>query len=280
MSGVDSHAGPLGEVRIAGAANGVALTTTAAFTSLPRGTEYVSIIPRNAVTAVVYRYMLNPYLTVFKTTDALLTAAAITEASADVQDGDTATSIDLSSLGAAAAGDFVYIGSHVPIRGIRIIIGDTNSTASVMTVKYRKSDDTWADITATDGTASAGATFAQTGNITWTVPTDAIARSLQAISVTDAATVLAVALQPWFMVKPMYWYRIEVSVALDASVTVTGMQSMNRSTAYAELPVDVGDSFRIAQVPGGTGCIEALTDAGTANLLIRAATLGVGSNFI
>lgn len=293
MPSVDTHAGPLGEVRTASSANGTALTTTAAFISLPTGTNYVTLIPRNAATAVVYRYSLNPYLIVFKTTDALAAIANLTEASEALQDGDTDTSLSMNSFGTFAAGDALFVGAYVPFRGVRVIIGDTNSVgASDLTVKYRKSDNTWATISATDGTDSTD-TFRQTGNVYWTVPTDWIARSIKSIQdlvgtwlVTDmdttagALTLPKQETLPWYITDPnIYWTRWETSATFDSTVTATGMQAMNRSTTYAELPINIGDSLRVARGPGGLGCIEALTDAGTANLIVRAATLGTGSRF-
>src|SRR3990167_2871131 len=131
MPGVDSHAGPLGEVRVAPTTGGgTALSTTAAFVSFPTGTNYVSLIPRNPVTAVVYRYALNPYLIVFKTTYALSTVANLTEASENLQDADTGTSLSLNSLGTFAAGDALFVGAYTPFRGVRVIIGNTNSVGA------------------------------------------------------------------------------------------------------------------------------------------------------
>ena len=75
MSQVDTHSGPLGEVRIAGASKGVALTTTAAFTAFPPGTNYLTLMSRNAASAVVVRYALNPDLLVLKTPASLAAAA-------------------------------------------------------------------------------------------------------------------------------------------------------------------------------------------------------------
>ena len=66
-----------GEVRLAGAANGVALSTTAAITSLIPGTQWVGLTPRNFSTAVVARFSINPYLTVLDTRDNFLTGKGV-----------------------------------------------------------------------------------------------------------------------------------------------------------------------------------------------------------
>ena len=260
--------GAAGEVRGAGASKGVALTTTAAFTALPLGTNYVTLMPRNAATAVVVRYALNPWLIIVKTTDAFAAVGNATDYSEEAQDGSTATLVTLSSLSTAANDDYLYVGAHVPFRGVDIDVNATNGNASVLTVKYRKNDNTWADITATDGTTSGGATLAQDGTVTWTVPTDWLSASLRSIGADGFNPNVA-----------LYWTRWEVSAALDASVTLSHMLALNRSTTYAEFPTSLGKEFFIKQGVGGTGCIEALTDAGTANLVIEAATLNTETKF-
>ena len=162
--------GPLGEWRAAStAAGGTALTTTALRIPLPRGSKMVQLIPRNFSTAVVAQFNTNPWLTILKTTDLLATAAAITDYSEQAQDLDTATDVDLSSLSTIAALDAVYVGALVPFRGVEIDVDAANVNASVLTVKYWNGS-AWTDITATDGTDSAGASMAIDGNVTWTVP--------------------------------------------------------------------------------------------------------------
>ena len=134
--GEDIQAAPFGEIRLAGAANGVALSTTAAFTPFPIGSQYLILSPRNFATAVVARYSLNPFLIVLKTTDALVAASNATDASRNMQDGDTGTSLSLNSFDTAANGDYIYVGSHIPFRGVRVIIGSANAVATTLTVKY------------------------------------------------------------------------------------------------------------------------------------------------
>jgi hypothetical protein len=91
-------------------------------------------------------------------------------------------------------------------------------------VKYRKSDNSWADISKTDGTASGGATFAVDGNVTWTMPTDWIPCKL-----TDTGAIGTAVPNSGSM---LYWTRWEVSVALDSSTTLNSMMALSRSTAY------------------------------------------------
>jgi hypothetical protein len=72
--------------------------------------------------------------------------------------------------------------------------------------------------------------------------------------------------------EPMFWARLVVSVALDASSTQNSWGAINRSTAYAELPQGIGFEEAITVGPGGQSSITALTDAGTASLIVNVAT--------
>jgi hypothetical protein len=57
------------------------------------------------------------------------------------------------------------------------------------------------------------------------------------------------------------------------------MLAMNRSTAYAGWSSALGLEEKISHGKiGGIGCIEAITDAGTANLMVNVAS-GNGSKF-
>ena len=257
-------AGSLGDGRVASTAGGgTALSTTAAFIRLPRITHHIDMFPNTFSTAVVVKYHINPWLTVLKTTDAMATAP--TDYSNAAQDlSAAAAGVVLSSLGALAAGDFVLVGAHQPFRGGRAVVNAANGTVSVLTVHYRKSDDTWADSSATDNTTSGGATFAQTGNVTWTVPTDWKAASLGSIYTSS----------PMFAFREtkLYWTRWSVSVALDASATLDQLLAMNADTArYLERPSGAVFEEQVQHgQPGGIGCIEALTDAGTAKIIVNA----------
>lgn len=268
------------EIRAASAASGgTALTTTLALISLPLGSEWVSITPRNFVTAVVARVALNPWLTILQTTDALLTEA--TDLSSEAQNGDT-TAMTFDSFDTAANDNYLYVGSWIPFRGVEVdMAADANAAASgTLTVNYWNGGS-WTDISDTDGTNDGTRTFAQDGNVTWTVPSAWVQASLQAIDATSTGTITATAasFRANFAVKDpymqsLYWTRWETSAAFDSSVDVDQFRSLNRSTAYAELVegqeletalVNVGDRQSLA-------CIEALTDAGSASLIVNVGT--------
>lgn len=260
-------AGPLGELRTASAAaGGTVLSTTPVLIQLLPGTRRLFIEGRNYSTAVVAQLAFNPYLIVLKTTDAL---ATVTDYSEAAQDASTGTVLTLSSLDTLANGDYLLIGSHLPFRGVSIDAQAVNSNASALTVKYRKTDDTWADISATDNTAIGeppAASMAQDGTVTWTVPTDWKKASLTDIgSPAPGAGVVQRS-------EPLYWTRWEWSAALDSSVTLNSLLALNRSTAYGELVTGRVMELAVHRGVRGIGCIEARTDAGTANLIVNAAT--------
>ena len=62
---------------------------------------------------------------------------------------------------------------------------------------------------------------------------------------------------------------------MDSTVTLDHMLGINESTAYAEVSTGVATEGRVNHGFGttGVGGVEALTDAGTANLLVNCAAL-------
>lgn len=260
--------GITGERRAASTAGGgTACSTTAAYATVPDGTVYVRMFPRNFSTAVVVKWAPCPYLAVLITTDSLATDTDLSET---VQDGTSGT-VELDSLDTAANGGFLFVGSHVPFRGVNVDVTNVNGTSSVLTVNYWNGT-TWTDTSDTDGTSSGGATFAQDGNVTWTVPSGWLKTTLRAIATPVPAS------STTHIDTPLYWTRWEVSVQLDSDTTVAGMLGMPASTAYAELPTGESESFRLSKNVGGFSGVEAVTDAGTANLIVNAMT-GPQGNF-
>lgn len=258
---VEIFAGRLSEVR-GSTTTGVALSTTAAFTAIPVGTSQLFLTARNFSTAVVAKLAINPRLVVLKTQDALATAP--TDYSDAAQDGSTSTDVVLSSQGTAAQSDFLYVGAHRPFRGVSIDVDAANGNASTLTVKYW-TGSAWSDITATDGTISTGASIGQDGTVTWTVPSDWTAAKLYStgdttIGFPGAGNIL-------------FWTRWEFSAALDSSTTLNSMMPMAASTNFFELSAAAPTlELKVENGMHGHSCIEALTDAGTANLICGFAT--------
>lgn len=256
------------EWKLAGASKGVSLSTTAAFTPLPFGTQFISMVGRNYSTAVVARVLLNPWLTVLKSTDLLTTTTNITDYSEAAQDGDTATDVVLSSL--TTLNGVLLIGAEVPFAGVVIDVDGTNSTGSTALTVFYWDGTQWSDISATDGT-SGTVSLDQDGSVTWTVPADWTSTTLfpnfdSFSSLSTPSTGLTV--------EPKYWTVFNWDHDLDSSTTLNSITAINRSTAYAELIASVPWEQGVKVGPGGVSAVQALTDAGTANLIINCATAG------
>jgi hypothetical protein len=260
----------LTELRAASTASGgTALTTTLALISIPFGSDYLSITPRNFSGAAVARVALNPYLTIFTTTDGGATAAAITDISDETQDGD-AVDIVLDSFPAAGTGYF-YVGAPIQFRGVAVTQGTSpQEDATVLTVNYWNGG-TWTDTSATDGTDDAGDSMKSNGNVTWTVPAAWVRASLQ-----DIGETLPGGNSVPNKGEPMYWTRWEWTNAFNSNTDVRVMRSLNRSTAYAEYIE--GQAVEVKTSNRQLACVEALTDAGTANLVVNVGSL-LGSEF-
>lgn len=260
--------GPIGEVRAASTAGGgTALTSTAVRIMIWPGTKQLELIPQNMAGAKVVQWLPCPWLTVLKTADLLATDPV--DQSFLLQDKLTTTSVDFNSFGVAASGFYIYVGSWTQFSGVDIDIQNTNSgSATTLTVKYRKSDNTWADITATDNTAAASKSFAQDGTVTWTMPTDWIAARL--FDTGDTKLNLGVGREE------LFWTRWEVSVVFDSTVSANSFTAIPSSTVYAELPAGVGreHSITFGGASGSISAIQARTDAGTANLIVNCGARG------
>ena len=260
----------LGHQRIAGASKGVACTTTAAFTPFHQGTEHIHIVPRNLSTAVVVKYAFCPYLIILKADSADGLGGHLEDNTQVAQDGSTATSVTLSSL---AAGRALYVGSAIPFRGAHVDVDGANSTGStVITVSYWNGS-AWVDTSDTDGTISGGISLAQDGAITWTVPSEWQLATLNQLAA-GAGETLDSSGQKWSYVN-MYWTKWTWSHAMDSAVTLDHILGINESTAYAELTDSTAYEGRIHNGFGANGVagIEALTDDGTANLIVTCSAM-------
>lgn len=151
------------------------------------------------------------------------TAAAYADVTSAASD-DTVDDLALAAIFTTAATDRLYIGAAWGFDGLAAVLtGTRNAVASVLTVKY-SGPAGWTTLTATDGTASTGgATFAQSGRITWTQPTDWQRQRLNGTG------------------DEYFWIELSVSVALTAGVTATQMlgirppDGLKRCAAYLTL---------------------------------------------
>ncbi len=260
----------LTELRAASTASGgSALTSTLSHITLATpgwGADYISITPRNFSLAAVVRYLLNPYLQIFYTTDGGLDNANITDISDEMQDGD-ATDHPLDDFPLTGTG-FIYVGARVPFSGVAITMGDKNDDATIIKVKYWRGNG-WVDIGDSDGTDVGGDSMKQDGSVTWTVPTAWTKNSLANIGETLPSTAER-------LHEDLYWTRWEWSAALDASIDIRTMLAINRSTNYGEYLE--GQTVEFKASDRELASVQALTNAGTANLVVNVGTL-VGSEF-
>jgi len=272
--------GPYGEQQVASTAGGgTALSTTAARVVLPAGTKAMQLIPRNFSTAVVVEWGKMPWLTILKTQDIGVTFIDYSYAA---QDGSTGTSVDLVSQGTLANGDALYIGSHIPFAGVHIDVDAANSNASDLDVNYWNGS-AWTAISETDNTDT-GAALAIDGTVTWTVPAAWRAERLIRAAVLTNPVITGVETVPTQMTtidvfnERLYWTRWAYSAALDATTTLDHVLAIPRYMT-SELPVGVADEQAVTVGPGGISGIAAVTDAGTANLIVNAITRGADGKF-
>lgn len=150
------------------------------------------------------------------------TGGAYTDRTNEARD-DEENNLALATALATPGTDRIYIGAAWEFEGLAVLLKDAlNAAASVLTAKY-SSPTGWATISATDGTAAAGATFAKSGRLTWTMPTD-----WQRIRLNGTG-------------DEYYWLELSVSNALTAGtkasqlLPVRGPDGLKRVAAYLAL---------------------------------------------
>lgn len=144
---------------------------------------------------------------VFKGTAAPTTVPTMGEDYTEqVTDGLTTTSAILDSLGDLTVDfDCIFIMTPVPVDTFTWTMSAVNTTASVVAIKYKKNDNTWAAVSSfADNTIVSSCTFGQSGTMTFTLPTDSM---------------------PSYMFGSNgYWYQIYLSSGdLDADVKVSSV---------------------------------------------------------
>lgn len=100
-----------------------------------------------------------------------------TDYTVQATDGLTSTQVVLDDLDTLANNEVLYIMTPVPATQLTWTFTATwvNTASAVGTLKYRKSDSTWADTSETDGTIIVGGkTMSGDGSMTWTAPSDEI----------------------------------------------------------------------------------------------------------
>lgn len=270
MPFVETISGDIGEIRAISAAAGTSLTTTPAYLAIPTNTRLIFVEGRNyASSGATAQVLFNHFLVVLRTTDNL---ANVTDYSEQAQDGDATTEVVLDAQDVAANGDYLYVGSHMPFAGCYVDVSadanEANGTVSVLTVNYWDGS-AWTTTSATDNTASGGASLAQDGTVTWTVPGGWQLRSLVDIGKVTALTPGA---SVPYQHDKLYWTRWQWSVQLDALTRLDAIMAINRSTAYAELVSGRVLERAITRGLYHYGSVQARMDTGTGNLVVNVAT--------
>jgi len=123
--------------------------------------------------------------------------------SREARDGDSSTVVVLDDLPTLAAFGAMFVMSKVRLNALNFTISAANGNASVLTLAY-SGPSGWTNVSGqSDGTASGGATMAQTGSVSWTLPTDEEDK--------------------FQFGESGFWYRLVVSAALDAEVEVSAV---------------------------------------------------------
>jgi hypothetical protein len=114
---------------------------------------------------------------------------------------------------------------------------------------------------------------ASTGSITWTVPSAWQSSTLKKLAA-GAGETLDPSGQKWSDIT-MYWTKWTWSATLKSTTDLFHMLGINESTAYAELTSSQADEGRKNHGFGTNGVagVEALTDAGTANLIVTCSAM-------
>lgn len=136
---------------------------------------------------------------------------------------DALVDVALATIFTTPASDRIYLGCAWAFEGISALLtGTRNAATSVLTVKY-SGPAGWTTLTANDGTAVSGATFAQSGRILWEQPTDWQRQRLNGTG------------------DEFFWIELSVSAALTSGVTATQLlgirppDGLKRCAAYLSL---------------------------------------------
>ena len=221
----------------------LALSTTLASLGIPKGYQEAIIVAPSSD----FRLAINPALI-----DAVFYDESASAGSEYKRTGSGGVELvqdltDRTHVGAAGTGtlldssttsDFLYLCFAEPVGGIRVTIGAANGSTATVAATYRKNDDTWANLSPTDGTASGGATLAQTGSITWSAVTDWKAAQLvgpQGIVTTESEHPTAKG----------FWMRLAWGGALDSDTEISDIWGLNDATTrgYFQSGTDYSLSF-------------------------------------
>ena len=172
-------------------------------------------------------------------------------------DRDTSTGTG-STMNSMTTSDFLYVCVTDVISGVRVTIGNTN-TGSANTLKGEYWNGSWTNLSVTDNTSDATRTLNASATVTWTAPTDWLAKGFQSLDTDIANTDRPV--------TNGFWLRFSVVTAsLDSSTSITELWTLNRDTnrgyfrAAVEYPISINRTL--------VGALEAILAAGTDTLQV------------
>ncbi len=145
-------------------------------------------------------------LAVLRTNDS---AATFIDYSNEARDSDDATHVALDALDVwdNEGGDdqALLVCFSRDLSGAIFTIDDSNKNTNVSTLSTEYFNGSWTQVSSlSDGTASGGATMAQSGTVSWTLTTDSVQQTINGIT--------------------GHWYRFTVSAQLSATVDVTKLR--------------------------------------------------------
>jgi hypothetical protein len=177
-----------------------------------------------------------------------------TEYTSSVTDRLSTTHLPLDAM---ANTHYVYLGTTDPILGVYVDVGsNVNAEAATLDVEYcstaiaRGATIAFTDVAGdSDGTDSGGATLAQDGAYTWTLP--AVKESVLG---TFAAQIFS----------KCFWMRFKPSAALSATVDVNEIIPIYKNTSYAYM--EAGVEYQISLNTAKVGGLVVASAAGTPTL--------------
>ena len=166
---------------------------------------------------------------------------------------DKVATVAAMAVGGLLTTGFLYFATQEQISGLNVTMksGDVNANVATLKVEYWNGT-AWADTSASDGTTSAGATLAQSGAITWSVP---------AAELPLFAGILLGNDEYFGRNQNLYWYRVSVSATLSATVNISEMNTINKGTNYALIEAAIIHSFSVNTVR--VGCLQVLSVSAT-----------------
>lgn len=234
----------------------LALSTTLASLGMP-GIETKQAIFYNP--AVDFRLHYNPAIRAISFYDASASAGSrfkdLTRVLTDRQTTGSGTTMD-----DRAAGDRLYICTSDIIGGfyIDMVGASVNGEASVLTLTYWDGS-AFTTTSATDNTASGGASFAQDGTITFTAP-DALSAPLGGPAPDSILRVLGTQ-EADAPTEQGFWWRFAWTLIFDADTEVENIWTLNKDTNRGYYRY--GQEYHVSFDRRNIGAIEAVLAAST-----------------